>query len=160
MQYSMEFYPTRTSNNPTGHYILIKRSEQTLYYVKGKLLLKSFPVATGRDASPTPTGRFTVVYKEENRPFYKGNIAGGASNNPLGTRWLGLNIHETAGNTYGIHGTNQVGSIGMKVSAGCIRMKNADVEWLYDRSKRNTCYYSVVKMIIEKEHPSWVLFLF
>ena len=56
----------------TGHYILIKRSEQTLYYVKGKLLLKSFPVATGRDASPTPTGRFTVVYKEENRPFYKG----------------------------------------------------------------------------------------
>ncbi len=122
----------------TGHYILIKRSEQTLYYVKGKLLLKSFPVATGRDASPTPTGRFTVVYKEENRPFYKGNIAGGASNNPLGTRWLGLNIHKTAGNTYGIHGTNQVGSIGMKVSAGCIRMKNADVEWLYDHVAKGT----------------------
>ncbi|MBW3492421.1 L,D-transpeptidase [Bacillus sp. FDAARGOS_1420] len=116
----------------TGRYILIKRSEQTLYYVKGKLLLKSFPVVAGRDASPTPTGRVTVIYKEENRLFYKGNIAGGASNNPLGTRWRGLNIHETEGNTYGIHGTNQVGSIGMKVSAGGIRMKNTDVEWLYD----------------------------
>ncbi|WP_410993235.1 L,D-transpeptidase [Bacillus cereus] len=119
----------------TGHYIIIKQSEQTLYYVKGKLLLKSFPVATGRDASPTPIGRFTVVYKEENRPFYKGNIAGGASNNPLGTRCLGLNIHETEGDTYGIHGTNQ---IGRKVSKGCIRMKNADVEWLYDHVAKGT----------------------
>lgn len=120
------------------NYILIKRSEQKLYYVKGKLLLKSFPVAIGRDESPTPTGKFTVVYKEENRPFYKGNIAGGAPNNPLGTRWLGLNINETEGNTYGIHGTNQVDSIGMKVSAGCIRMKNADVEWLYDHIAKGT----------------------
>ena len=72
MQYSMEFYPTRTSNNPHRTLYSYQTSEQTLYYVKGKLLLKSFPVATGRDASPTPTGRFTVVYKEENRPFYKG----------------------------------------------------------------------------------------
>ncbi|WP_144489534.1 L,D-transpeptidase [Bacillus thuringiensis] len=116
----------------TGHYIIIKQSEQKLYYVKGKLLLSSFPVATGNDESPTPTGRFTVVYKEENRIFYKGNIAGGTSNNPLGTSWRGLNIHETEGNTYGIYGTNQVGSIGMKVSARGIRMKNTDAEWLYD----------------------------
>ncbi|MGH1288868.1 L,D-transpeptidase [Bacillus toyonensis] len=129
--------PVRASTH-TGHYIIIKRSEQKLYYVKGKLLLKSFSVTTGRDESPTPTGRFTVVYKEDNRPFYKGNIAGGASNNPLGTRWLGLNINKTEGNTYGIHGTNQVGSIGMKVSEGCIRMKNADVEWLYDHVVKGT----------------------
>ncbi|MDA1676805.1 L,D-transpeptidase [Bacillus cereus group sp. TH152-1LC] len=121
-----------------GNYILIKRFKQKLYYVKGKLLLKSFPIAIGRDDSPTSEGRFTVVYKEKNRPFYKGDIAGGAANNPLGTRWLGLNINGTEGNTYGIHGTNQIESIGMKVSGGCIRMKNTDVEWLYAHVVKGT----------------------
>lgn len=119
-----------------GRYILIKQSEQKLYYVKGKLLLKSFPVATGNDESPTPTGRFTVVYKEKNRPFYKGDIA--VSNNPLGTRWLGLNINGTDGNMFGIHGTNKMGNIDVEVSAGGIRMKNTDVEWLYNHVAKGT----------------------
>ncbi|WP_414978922.1 L,D-transpeptidase [Bacillus sp. (in: firmicutes)] len=35
------------------------------------ILIKSFPVTTGRKTTPTPTGGFMVVYKEQNRPFYK-----------------------------------------------------------------------------------------
>ncbi|PHC34561.1 hypothetical protein COF09_31860 [Bacillus toyonensis] len=107
----------------TGHYIIIKQSEQKLYYVKGKRLLKSFSVAIRQVESPALTGRCTDVYKEE-------NIAEEAPNNPLKTRWLGLIINETEGNTYGIYETNQVESREGKVSSGCIRMKNADVEWL------------------------------
>ncbi|MEI4617969.1 L,D-transpeptidase [Bacillus cereus] len=122
----------------TDKYIVIKREEHKLYYVKNKLVIKSFPVSTGRRENPTPTGRFTVVYKEQNRPFYKRQIAGGAPNNPLGTRWIGLNIKGTNGNTYGIHGTNQAGTIGMKISDGCIRMNNADVEWLYNQVEKGT----------------------
>ncbi|PGS78518.1 L,D-transpeptidase [Bacillus cereus] len=121
-----------------GKYILIKRSEQKLYYVKSKLLLKSFPVETSCDESPTPAGRYTFVYKEEKRPFYKGNIAGGVSNNPLGEQWLDLNINGAKGNTFGLYGTNRVGSIGIKGSTRCIRMKNADVEWLYNHVARGT----------------------
>ena len=103
----------------TGHYIIIKQSEQKLYYVKGKLLLKSFSVAIRKDERPTLTGRGTVVYKGENSAEEVPN-----------RRWLGLIIDETEGNTYGIHETNPVESMEGEVSVGYIRMKNVDVEWL------------------------------
>lgn len=48
--------------------------------------------------------------------------------NPLGARALYL------GNTlYRIHGTNAPATIGKAVSSGCIRMRNQDVEELYER---------------------------
>ncbi|MES5913316.1 L,D-transpeptidase family protein [Bacillus cereus group sp. FL70] len=119
-------------------YILIQREKHTLQYVKHNKIIKSFPVTTGKKESPTPAGNFMVVYKEKNRPFYKKNIIGGAPNNPLGSRWMGLNIDGTGGNTYGIHGTNEVGTIGMKASDGCIRMNNEDVQWLYERVTNGT----------------------
>ena len=46
--------------------------------------------------------------------------------NPVGTRWIGLNLKG-----YGIHGTNAPGSIGQAASHGCIRLTNRDVERLY-----------------------------
>lgn len=46
--------------------------------------------------------------------------------NPLGTRWIGI------GGSYGIHGTRDPDSIGKAESRGCIRMRNRDVEELYD----------------------------
>jgi lipoprotein-anchoring transpeptidase ErfK/SrfK len=44
----------------------------------------------------------------------------------LGTRRLVL------GDGYGIHGTNEPSSIGRSVSHGCVRMRNQDIEKLYD----------------------------
>lgn len=41
-------------------------------------------------------------------------------------------------NTYAIHGNNDPNTIGKYISAGCIRMYNNDVQWLYDRVKMNT----------------------
>ncbi|PYU10291.1 MAG: hypothetical protein DMG29_17725, partial [Acidobacteria bacterium] len=46
---------------------------------------------------------------------------------PLGTRWLGLGQRG-----YGIHGTNEPRSIGRNVSHGCIRMRNRDIEELFE----------------------------
>lgn len=52
----------------------------------------------------------------------------GGLGNPLGSRALYL------GSTlYRIHGSNEPWTIGHDVSSGCIRMRNADVEDLYDR---------------------------
>ena len=48
------------------------------------------------------------------------------NNNPLGTRWLGLNLKG-----YGIHGTNRPDSIGRNASHGCIRMRNREIEELF-----------------------------
>ncbi|MCV5262796.1 L,D-transpeptidase family protein, partial [Escherichia coli] len=50
--------------------------------------------------------------------------------NPLGMFALRL----AYGNgEYLIHGTNKDFGIGMRVSAGCIRMDPSDIEWLFDK---------------------------
>ena len=46
--------------------------------------------------------------------------------NILGTRWLGFDKKG-----YGIHGSVDPSAIGQYVTAGCVRMTNADVEELY-----------------------------
>ncbi len=49
---------------------------------------------------------------------------------------MGLNV--PWGGKYGIHGTNQPGSIGFNASGGCIRMRNQDVEELYSLVESGT----------------------
>ena len=57
----------------------------------------------------------------------------GGVGNPLGARALYL------GSTlYRIHGSNEPWTIGTNVSSGCIRMRNEDVEDLYNRVKVGT----------------------
>jgi lipoprotein-anchoring transpeptidase ErfK/SrfK len=63
----------------------------------------------------------------ERQPYLPHHMAGGP-NNPLGARALYL-----AGTMYRIHGTNNPATIGRQVSSGCIRLRNADVEDLYNR---------------------------
>ena len=59
-------------------------------------------------------------------------MAGGIGN-PLGARamYLGSTL-------YRIHGSNEPWTIGQNVSSGCIRMRNEDVEDLYNRVKIGT----------------------
>lgn len=94
------------------------RTLRLTVFVDGKPY-KTYPVAVGR-----PT-RFTLSPVGEWRIVSKGVNWGGG----FGTRWLGLNV---PWGTYGIHGTNKPGSIGTRASAGCIRMRNRDVEELYE----------------------------
>jgi lipoprotein-anchoring transpeptidase ErfK/SrfK len=54
-------------------------------------------------------------------------VPGGVPENPLKARWLG--IFDGAG----IHGTDQLGSLGTAASHGCIRMAIPDVIALYNR---------------------------
>ncbi|MFC7373475.1 L,D-transpeptidase family protein [Fictibacillus iocasae] len=119
-------------------YIIINKSNNQLAYFVNNQLYKVFLVATGRQPTYTPEGRFKIVNKITNRPYYSGNIPGGDPRNPLGNRWLGLNARETWGTTYAIHGNNNASSIGKYVSAGCIRMYNNDIIWLYSRVAVNT----------------------
>ncbi|QUH25494.1 L,D-transpeptidase family protein [Serpentinicella alkaliphila] len=102
--------------------ILIDISENRLYLLDGNVLLKSYTVATGKPETPTPIGSWKVVNK---------NGMGGG----FGTRWMGLNV---PWGQFGIHGTNKPTSIGHNASAGCIRMRNKDVEDLYKYVKHGT----------------------
>jgi lipoprotein-anchoring transpeptidase ErfK/SrfK len=88
-----------------------------------------FPVAVGAAATPSPIGTFTIVNRIPNPTYYKpGKVVGPGPGNPLGTRWIGLDQKG-----YGIHGTDQPRSIGFAKSQGCIRLRNQDVEQLFDR---------------------------
>ena len=113
--------------------IIINTKTNKLAYYKSDKLVKEFNVATGKSSTPTPLGKSKIVNKIKNRPYYKYNIPGGSPQNPLGDRWLGLEIKGTYGTTYAIHGNNNESSIGKNISAGCIRMYNDEVRWLYDQ---------------------------
>ncbi|WP_306659829.1 Ig-like domain-containing protein [Bacillus sp. AFS017336] len=128
-------YTEAKSSKPlsSGQLVIVNTKTNKLsYYNKGKLV-KTFSVATGKASSPTPTGKFKILNKIKNRPWYKENIPGGAPNNPLGKRWMGLSMGSSPGNSYGIHGNANESSIGKSVSHGCIRMHNSEVEWLFDQ---------------------------
>ena len=61
----------------------------------------------------------------------------GHPKNVLGTRWIGF--EDTDGlYGYGIHGTADPGSIGKDMSNGCIRLRNENVEELFDFVKAKT----------------------
>ncbi len=94
---------------------------------------KSYPVAVGRSGWETPTGKFKVktMYVDPKwvNPFTGEVVPGGASDNPLGRRWMGF---WTNGKDWvGFHGTNSVSSIGTAASHGCVRMFEKDIEELY-----------------------------
>jgi hypothetical protein len=81
----------------------------------------------GRRTSPSPTGNFTIVDRVENPTyFHPGEVIPPGPDNPVGTRWIGLDRKG-----YGIHGTNEPHSIGKAASHGCIRMRRRDLEELF-----------------------------
>ena len=88
---------------------------------------KVYPVAVGAQQSPTPAGNFAVKTRLVEPTYYHpGKVIPAGADNPLGTRWIGLN---TKG--YGIHGTNVETSVGKAASHGCIRMHRTDIEELF-----------------------------
>ena len=123
----------RSTQLSKGQYLIINSKKNKLGYFKEGILVKEFSVATGKSSTPTPQGKFKIVNKIKNRPYYSGGIPGGSPNNPLGDRWLGLHVGATYGTTYAIHGNNNASSIGKHVSGGCIRMHNSEIRWLFDQ---------------------------
>ena len=120
--------PRMTLKIPGGTFtIIVDKSQNILLLKRGEDILKEYRVATCADNS-TPVGTFTIVNRLEDPPWYSehGVIPAHDPRNILGTRWLGF---DKPG--YGIHGTTDPASIGSHATAGCVRMRNADVEELY-----------------------------
>ncbi|MBF0544732.1 MAG: L,D-transpeptidase [Candidatus Riflebacteria bacterium] len=116
--------------------VIISKADFTISVYCDNQLIRVFPCAYGANPdggnkkaqgdARTPEGTFRIASKAVN-PSYKG-IPGGAPNNPVGTRWMGLN---TWGGSIAMHGTNNPSSIGTRASHGCIRMYTKDAEELY-----------------------------
>jgi len=107
--------------------ITIDRDRFRLRLFKRLRYAKSYGVAVGAPGYPTPTGLFAIQSKQVNPTWTAPNspwagelagqqVAGGAANNPLKARWMGVS------GAVGIHGTGMPWSIGTRASHGCIRM--------------------------------------
>jgi len=114
------------SSRPTRR-IVVSITDRKLAVLEFDRVVKIFPTAVGAPESPSPVGVYKIVNSIPDPTwYYKGKVVGPGKDNPLGTRWLGLNIKG-----YGIHGTNVPSSIGHNASHGCVRMRNRDVEELF-----------------------------
>lgn len=137
--------------------ILINAASRILCLYDGNVRLRLYPVGLGKVSTPTPFGYYKILTKEIDPPWIDPSnpeyeIPSG-SNNPLGYRWM-----QIQGN-YGIHGTNRPDSIGFYVSNGCIRMREADVEDLFDLVEIDTpVEITYNRVVVEKADDGNVVY--
>jgi len=109
--------------------VVVSIPDRKLALIENGEVVRVYPVAVGKDSTPSPTGTFTIKNRLANPTYYhKGMIVEPGPQNPVGSRWIGLSQKG-----YGIHGTNVPSSIGKAASHGCIRMAKKDLEDLFPR---------------------------
>ncbi|MFC1523366.1 L,D-transpeptidase family protein [Thermodesulfobacteriota bacterium] len=138
---TMETPPAMTPPTREPVSIVVNLAEFRLYRITWKtdgLEVRSFPVGIGREGSETVRGRYPVIEKMIDAPWiiptslleaypqYENGVIPAGPENPLGRFALRLSHPE-----YLIHGTNRPLGIGRRVSHGCIRMYNDDIEALH-----------------------------
>ena len=108
----------------------VKLSDHEVELYTAGVRTDTFPVGVGEARTPTPHA--TLYTKQLLKPTNRGG--------PYGTYAYGLSgfsntLTDFAGGdgVVGLHGTDQPDSVGRDVSAGCIRMRNDDIEQLVER---------------------------
>jgi len=136
---------TSTLRQRYGTLILISRETFTLRLYKRLRLVRTYPIAVGRQGLETPAGFYQVDDKQINPSWHVPNSAWAGAlagrvippgpDDPIKARWLGFY------NGAGIHGTADTWSLGSAASHGCVRMAIPDVEQLYDLVPLHTPIY-------------------
>ena len=124
--------------------IVINVAEMRLYYYpKGKNIVEVLPIGIGQLGTDTPENWITSVQRKKANPTWtptakvhaeyaaKGEplpaVVPAGPENPMGLFALYI------GNLYAIHGTNASFGIGLRVSHGCVRLRNDDIEYLFQQ---------------------------
>jgi lipoprotein-anchoring transpeptidase ErfK/SrfK len=128
---------TKDLSRVYARYIVINRSSFTLRFFHHLRLERSYTVAVGQQGLETPAGLYHAQDKQVDPSWHVPNSAWAGSlagqvippgpADPLKARWIGIF------NGAGIHGTDEVSSLGHAFSHGCVRMAIPDVIDLYDR---------------------------
>ncbi|MDM5063087.1 L,D-transpeptidase family protein [Aeromonas salmonicida] len=122
--------------------IVLNLAEMRLYYYpKGKKVVEVLPIGIGQLGTDTPENWVTSVQRKKAGPTWTPTpkmhaeyAARGESlpavwpagpDNPMGLFALYI------GKMYAIHGTNAQFGIGLRVSHGCVRLRNEDIEYLF-----------------------------
>lgn len=123
--------------------IVINSAEMRLYYYpKGSKTVVVLPIGIGQLGKDTPINWVTSVQRKKERPTWTPTAAMHAEyaargeflpqvypagpDNPMGLYALYI------GNLYAIHGTNANFGIGLRVSHGCVRLRDKDIKYLFD----------------------------
>lgn len=124
--------------------IIINLAEMRLYYYpKGEKKVHVLPIGIGQLGAGTPENWVTKVERKRANPTWtptenirRRYAARGETlpavwpagpDNPMGLFALYI------GNLYAIHGTNANFGIGLRVSSGCVRLRNHDIEFLFNK---------------------------
>ena len=138
--------PDRTLADLARRYptvIAIERDGKRLRLYKNLELEHKYLIAVGQAGLETKAGRYRIEDKQVDPAWHvpesdwAGELAGqtippGDPDNPLKARWMGFFDGQ------GIHGTDEISSLGESASHGCIRMSIKDVKQLYDQVREGT----------------------
>jgi putative cell wall-binding protein/lipoprotein-anchoring transpeptidase ErfK/SrfK len=113
---------------PTGPYnIYVNKSKQRVYIFNGQTIVKEFICSTGKDGTPTPSGRFLTGSK--GAFFY-------ASDSSICYFWTRINnnylFHSAIYDLSGYPIESEYDKLGSKASHGCIRLPKDDAKWIQD----------------------------
>jgi len=123
--------------------IVINSAEMRLYYYpKGTKTVVVLPIGIGELGKDTPVNWTTKVERKKDGPTWTPTKAMHAEyaargesipavfpagpDNPMGLHALYI------GRLYAIHGTNANFGIGLRVSHGCVRLRNDDIKFLFE----------------------------
>lgn len=113
---------------PTGPYnIYVNKSNQRVYIFNEQATVKEFICSTGKDETPTPSGRFLTGSKG---PFFY------ASDSSICYYWTRINnnylFHSAIYDLNGYPIQSEYDKLGSKASHGCIRLPIDDAKWIQD----------------------------
>jgi lipoprotein-anchoring transpeptidase ErfK/SrfK len=126
-------------------YLTVDRGNFQLRLWRNLEVAKTYTIAVGQAGYDTPAGVYNIQNKAVNPAWHvpdsdwAGDLAGTVvppgPDNPIKSRWMG--IYDGAG----IHGTDDVGSLGTAASHGCLRMSIPEVQELYEQVDVGTPVY-------------------
>lgn len=150
--------------------IIVNAAEMRLYYYPpGGNTVEVLPIGIGQAGRETPRNWVTVVERKQEGPTWsptpntrRAYAAEGKTlpafvpagpDNPMGLYAIYI------GRLYAIHGTNSNFGIGLRVSQGCIRLRNNDIKYLFDNVPVGTRVQLIdrpVKTTTEPDGSRWV----
>ncbi|EMO4513833.1 ErfK/YbiS/YcfS/YnhG family protein [Enterobacter roggenkampii UCI 39] len=150
--------------------IVVNVAEMRLYYYPpGSNTVEVLPIGIGQAGRETPRNWVTAVERKQLGPTWsptpntrRAYAAEGKTlpafvpagpDNPMGLYAIYI------GRLYAIHGTNSNFGIGLRVSQGCIRLRNNDIKYLFDNVPVGTRVQLIdrpVKVTTEPDGSRWV----
>jgi len=115
--------------------MLVDLDSHWAFYLLEDEVAAAWEVGVGKTGNETQVGSFVVGEKKEDPMWFRPGQAPvpfGDPENPLGTRWIAWMTTDGVATGLGFHGTKEPESIGKDLSQGCIRMRNPDVERLFE----------------------------